>query len=684
MKLVITEKPSVAIAIAAVIGATKKKDGYIEGNGYIISWCVGHLVGLANPDMYDEKFKKWRYEDLPIIPKKWDFTLNPSTKKQFEVLRELIKSTEVDEIIEATDAGREGELIFRLVYDMIAVNKPFKRLWISSMEETSILNGFKNLKNGEDYQNLYESALARSKADWMVGMNATRLFTTIYNTKLSVGRVQTPTLAMIANRDHKIKNFIKEKFYNVELDLGSNFKVKSENRINEKKETESIKEYCDGKTVTIIQVEKAVKNKKPPLLFDLTTLQREANNLFGYTAKQTLDIVQSLYEKKLVTYPRTDSRYITDDMEESVLTLIKEIDNTFIPNLKRLCDNKKVTDHHAIIPTKQSLSLDFNKISKEESNVYITIKSKLIIAASSNYIYEQTNVIATVDDYLFTKKGKIVVDEGFVLKENEFKKNIGLKVKEIEEEELPDIKENDKYNIKEINIIEGLTTPPKHYTEDTLLGAMENAGVEDLDKNLDTEKKGLGTPATRANIIEKLIKTNYVIREKKNLLITEKGNELIKVMPDNIKSAKLTAEWENKLTEISNGNLESEKFLLEIQDAIKSLINNYKNFEGKNNFEVEINHKGETLGKCPKCQSDIYESEKNFYCSNKACKFALWKKNRFFEQKKKKITKTIAKELLKNGKAEVSKLFSEKKDKYYNATIVMVISGDYVNFKLEF
>lgn len=677
MKLVIAEKPSVAMSIAKVIGANNKKDGYIDGNGYVVSWCIGHLVGLANPDAYDEKYSKWKYEDLPIMPQDWKYSLNTSTKKQYKVLEKLIKSDEITEIVEATDAGREGELIFRLVYNMIGVNKPFKRLWISSMEDTAIEEGFENLKNGSDYDKLYESALARSKADWLVGLNATRLFTTIYNNKLSVGRVQTPTLAMITERDYEINNFVQNKFYNLELDLG-NFKVASE-RIDKLEEVKKLEEFCNGKKVLISQVKKEMKKNKPSLLFDLTTLQRQANKWFGYTAKQTLDYTQSLYEKKLVTYPRTDSRCITEDMKNSVICLVKEIDANIEPDLKRICNNKKVTDHHAIIPTKQSLNTDLTNIPKNERNIYELIKNKLLTSVGSEYIYEQTTVIANVEDKMFVVKGKIVIDKGYKEKEDKFKKNIGMQVKEVDVC-LPDIKEKDEFNIKTSNIKEGLTTPPKHYTEDTLLSAMEKAGTEELDKTLDTEKKGLGTPATRAGIIEKLINTGYIERKKKNLLVTEKGRELIKIIPANIKSAKLTSEWENKLTEISNGDRNVNNFINEIQNEVADLVENFKDFQGTNNFKSDR----EIIGKCPRCGANIYEGKKNFYCSNRECNFSMWKEDRFFKQKKKTLTKTITKKLLENGKVKVKKLYSEKKDKEYDAIVVLDDTGKYVNYKLEF
>lgn len=683
MKLVIAEKPSVARTIAKIIGANKKQDGYLYGNGYVVSWCVGHLVGLANPDEYDEKYSKWKYEDLPIIPDEWTFVLNPGTEKQYRILERLMTSDKTDSIVVATDAGREGELIFRLVYNMVGSNKPFERLWISSMEDSAIKEGFDNLKKGTDYDRLYESAIARAKADWLVGMNGTRLFTTLYYSKLTIGRVQTPTLAMIAERDYKINNFAQDKFYHIELDLGE-FKVKSE-RLEKEADAKSLMEFCQGKKAIISQAKKENKKNKPPLLFDLTTLQREANRMFSYTAKQTLDYTQNLYEKKLVTYPRTDSRYITDDMQETVKELVHIIDADAKANIKRITNNKKVTDHHAIIPTKYSLSTNLSALTKQERAVYELIKTKLMAATSTDYKYEQVTIVAKVEDKKFKASGKTELDLGFKKIENDFKARLGMKKdsKAKTESTLPKISKNDEYEIVAMNQTEGITSPPKHFTEDTLLSAMEKAGSEELDKSLDTEKKGLGTPATRAGIIEKLLKVGYIERQKKNLLVTEKGESLVKVVPDNLKSAKKTSEWENILTEISTGDKDSAEFMGDIEKEVVELVKEYPSKKVSIAFRSP-NDKREVVGKCPRCTSPIYESEKNYYCGNRDCNFSIWKNDRFFESKKKELTKPMVKALLEKGRIKCANLYSEKKDKYYEAYVYLVDTGKYVNYKLVF
>ena len=681
MKLVIAEKPSVALAIAKVIGANKKKNGYLEGNNYIVSWCIGHLIGLSNPEAYNEKYKKWKYEDLPIIPNRWMFTVKKDTQKQFIILESLLKRNDVESVIEATDAGREGELIFRLVYNQIGEIKPMERLWISSMEERAIEEGFKNLKDGKEYENLYQSALARSKADWLVGLNATRLFTTIYHNKLSVGRVQTPTLAMIAMKNDEIRSFQKEKYYLVELDLGE-LSVKSD-KISSENEANELIRFCKGKNAKIIEVKKEIKKKKPPLLFDLTTLQREANRLFGYTAKQTLDYAQSLYEKKLVTYPRTDSRYITEDMRETVKDIIINVNSSIInPDTDKIINNSKVIDHHAIIPTSYSKQLNEDEIPKHELNVFKLIQSKLIASISLDYIYEQVTVKAYVDDNEFNASGRTVIEIGFVSVEKTFKTERGIKINPNNEIEnrLPKVQEGTVFPILDIKKKEGCTTPPKYFTEDTLLSAMEKAGTKELDHSLDIEKKGLGTPATRASIIEKLISVGYIKRKKKNLMITEKGTDLIKIVPKNLKSAKLTAEWENKLVEISDGNRDVTEFIKSIEVEVNALVKGYSGFEAVKKFSPAK----EIIGICPRCGLEVFEGKKNFYCCNKECKFSMWKEDKFFVSKKKTLTKDMAIGLLGKGHVSVKELYSEKKDKYYDALIVLNDTGTWVNYKMEF
>jgi DNA topoisomerase-3 len=681
MKIVIAEKPSVAQAIAKVIEANEKKNGYYEGDNYLVSWCVGHLVGLSNPEDYNQKYKKWRYEDLPILPKSWSYSVKKETKKQFMILENLMKREDVKSVIEATDAGREGELIFRLVYDQIGKKKPIERLWISSMEDHAIEDGFHNLKLGRDYENLYQSALARSKADWLVGINATRLFTTIYSNKLSVGRVQTPTLAMIAMRDEQIKSFQKEKFYQVELDLGK-FKVKSE-KTSSLEDINELVHFCKGKAAIIAEVSKEIKKNKPPLLFDLTTLQREGNRLFGYTAKQTLDYTQSLYEKKLVTYPRTDSRYITEDMEKTVREMINNIDSNILnPDLSRIINNSRVTDHHAIIPTKYSFQMNENEVPRNELNIYKLIQSKLIASISLDYIYEQLTIKACVDNREFKASGKTELEMGFVAVEDAFKVDRGIKVNSDNKKEtkLPKIHKGATFNILDSNKLESFSAPPKYYTEDTLLSAMEKAGTEELDQSLNIEKKGLGTPATRASIIEKLISVGYIERKKKNLMASEKGIELINIVPENLKSAKTTAEWENKLVEISEGNRDVIEFMKSIEIEVDALVKAYSDHEVVNNFTTNK----EIIGICPRCGAEVYEGNKNFYCSNKECEFSMWKKDKFFTNKKKTLTKSMATEMLGKGEVMVKKFYSDKKDKYYDAKVILDDTGKWVNYKLDF
>lgn len=684
MKLIITEKPSVAMSIAKVLGIHGRKYGYVESKEYIISWCVGHLVGLAQADKYNEKYKKWRYEDLPIIPSEFQYDLFVKTKKQYEILNKLLNRSDVLEVINACDLGREGELIFRLVYYHSKCQKPMKRLWISSMEDSAIKDGFKNLKDGKEFYNLYKSALARSQADWIVGINATRLFTVLYNQLLSVGRVQTPTLALIVNREEDIRSFRKEKFYHLDLYLDGF--MASSDRIKEKDEANELKNLCIGEMAIAKDVTKQKKNVNPPLPFDLTSLQREANRLFGYTAKQTLDYTQSLYEKKWVTYPRTDSRCLTDDMMESLINLINGIDKDNLvenPNYKRILDSKKVTDHHAIIPTIQSLNMNIEDIPKTEKNIYNLICLKLLEAVADTYEEEIVTVSLLVGDKIFTAKGKKVVNLGFKGIKSNFDENFNTMEKEKDNSILlPEIEEGMVFEIQNSEIREGLTQPPKHFTEDTLLSAMERAGNEELDKELDVEKKGLGTPATRAGIIEKLISVGYLERKKKQLLPTDKGVSLITVMPDNLKSPKLTAEWENKLTEISLGKGSDEEFLKGIDEMITDLVKTYSHIAVENKEKFQSNR--EVLGSCPRCKSYIFEGKKNFYCSNKECGFSLFKEDRFFTDKRKKLTKEMVKILLSKGEVTVKGLYSKKTGRTYNAYISIEDTGKYINYKMRF
>ena len=566
MKLIIAEKPSVAMSIAKLIGAKNKKDGYYEGNDYRVSWCVGHLVQMANPDNYDEKYKKWRIEDLPIIPKEYKYEIVNTTKKQFNILKKLMNSKEVDTIINACDAGREGEAIFRLVYMKANCKKKIERLWISSMEDSAIKEGFNNLKDGKYYDNLFDSAKARAIADWLVGMNMSRLYSCLYDENYSIGRVQTPTLAMIVDRDFEIENFKKEKYYTVEIELDK-FML-STNRIDNRVIAEQLINLI-GNTIKITDLVKKEKITKPDLPFDLTTLQRECNKYFGYSAKQTLDYAQSLYEKKYITYPRTDSRYLTEDMIVSTINNILGKNDFDTERIKIVFNSKKVSDHHAIIPTVSSLSKDISYLPESESKVYRLILNKLNASVGYPLVENTTKIVAIFDSFEFTNTGKVIKDEGFTkyLKEYTSKKS--------EDTIFPNVNIGDELEIKEKNIKEKYTTPPKHFTEDSLLKAMEIAGNDALEKGIEVERRGIGTPATRAGIIENLIYKGYIKRDERNLISTRKGLNLVSIVIDEFKSPKTTAEWEMRLSEIANGKEDKEIFLKEIEEEIKNTIGRY-------------------------------------------------------------------------------------------------------------
>ncbi|MBU0279178.1 DNA topoisomerase 3 [Gemella sp. zg-1178] len=571
MKLVIAEKPSVAMSIAKVLGVKDKKDGYIEGNGYIVSWCLGHLIQMANPEQYDDQYSKWNIEDLPIIPNEYLYDVSKSTKKQYQVLKKLLTSKTISEVINACDAGREGELIFRLVYNQSKSILPIKRLWISSLEDQAIQEGFKNLKRGENYNHLYQSALARAKADWLIGMNMSRLYSCLYRQHYSVGRVQTPVLAMIVDRDESIKNFKKEKYYVGELNLGS-FTL-STGRMYNYEIVEDLVYQAIGTNIKITDVIKKEKTTRPDLLYDLTTLQREANRYFGLSAKDTLDIAQKLYEQKLITYPRTDSRYLSNDMIISTVNSILGKYDFDTSRIKEVFNSEKVTDHHAIIPTSSSMEYDLSKLNTKEKNIYDLILNKTYasfgyplkeITTKIIYVYEVQG-----DTYEFTTNGKVVVDEGFTKYLKQYKK-------ESKEEILSDVNVGDTFEVINKEIKEKFTSPPKHYTEESILKAMEIAGTEFIDKEVEVERKGLGTPATRAGIIETLILKGFIIREKKNHLVTEKGIQLITIVADFLKNANTTAIWEMKLYDISIGKFSEQEFLKEIEDTIKSTIQLYE------------------------------------------------------------------------------------------------------------
>ena len=570
MKLVIAEKPSVSLSIAKVIGAKNKKDGYYEGNGYRVSWCVGHLIQMSNPDSYDEKYAKWKIDDLPIIPSEYQYEVAKATKKQFNTLKKLMNDKEIDTVINACDAGREGEAIFRLVYNEVKCKKKMKRLWISSMEDSAIKDGFDNIKDGKDYDNLFESAQARMVADWLVGMNISRLYSCMYKQNYSVGRVQTPTLAMIVSRDDEIANFKKEKYYTVEIELDG-FTLSTE-RIDSLEVAEQLKNLLENR-IEIADVIQKEKVTKPDLPFDLTTLQRECNKFFGYSAKQTLDYAQSLYEKKLITYPRTDSRYLTEDMIISTVNSILGKNDFDTERIKVVFNSKKVTDHHAIIPTVSSLSEDISKLPESEAKVYRLISNKFHASVGYPLTQNTTKIVAEFDGFEFTSTGKVIKDEGFTkyLKEYMSKKN--------EESVLPEVNVGDVLEIKEKEIREKYSQPPKHFTEDTLLKAMELAGNDALEKGVEVEREGLGTPATRAGIIENLIYKEFIERDKKNLIATPKGKSLIEIVADNFKSAEMTAQWEMELSEIAQGKSSKKEFLEKIEEQVKHTVEEHQKNE---------------------------------------------------------------------------------------------------------
>lgn len=688
MKLIITEKPSVAMAIAKVLEINKKHDGWMEGGGYYLTWCVGHLVELAEAGDYNAAYKKWNLGDMPIIPENWLYKVSHSTEKQFQVVKKLMLDSNVDRLICATDAGREGELIFRLVYYQAKCKKPFDRLWISSMEDRSIRNGFTNLQDGKSHDCLYNAALCRSQADWLVGINGSRWFSLLYGGKLNIGRVQTPTLAMIVEREHQIKNFVKEKYYINHIDLDG--LDATGDKLKDKNQAEQIRASTNGQDATILAVDKSIISVKAPNLYDLTSLQRDGNQYFGLTATETLNATQSLYEKKLVTYPRTDSQFITDDMHETVEQLIPRVADFLKlplehqPNSKILINNKKVTDHHAILPTAEISSLNFETLAKNECFILKLIASRLIFATAPRHQYAETIVSASCSGYVFKAKGKTVVDAGWKELESSFKKVMLIKENKKEDVVLPEINKDQIFSSVNATISEHDTSPPKRYTEATLLSAMETAGNEFIEDGGD--KKGIGTPATRASIIEKLVSGKYIDRNSKQLIPSESGISLIAAVPDTVKSPKLTAEWENRLKEIEAGKLSKSTFDEMIKLFIVSMINDNKtandSLVGK--FKSQ-SHERTSIGKCPRCGQAVYEGEKNFYCSNRECQFVLWKDNRFFSEKKKKITKRIAEDFLRDGQSKVSGFYSPKKDTKYDATVVMEDTGEkYINFKLVF
>ena len=687
MILVIAEKPSVGAAIGKVLGASSRRDGYLEGNNYIVSWCVGHLVGLADASSYDERFAKWRYSDLPIVPDEWLFEVPKDKQKQFKVLCDLTRDKRVTELVCATDAGREGELIFRLVYKKAGCTKPFKRLWISSLEDSAIREGFAHLRSSGEYDRLYEAALARSKADWIVGINGTRLFSTLYHKKLVVGRVQTPTLVMLVEREGKITTFHKEKYFNVHISK-DNLTADLE-KVKTEEEAKAVAAACDKKQAVVSSLKKETKTVNPPRLYDLTTLQRETNRYYGFTAQQTLDLVQSLYEKKLLTYPRTDSQFITEDMESTARQVIGIVSRklplfegiTHEPDIGRITNNAKVTDHHAIIPTVQLEKQDLGELPESEQKIIRLVAMRLLSATSEKHIYDETSVTLTCEGYEFKAKGKTVVQDGWKAIERRFKETLKSKEKDEPERSLPSLNEKDILSSVDASVTEHYTSPPKPYTEDSLLSAMETAGNAEFDD--DTEKKGLGTPATRAGIIEKLVNGGFVERKGKSLVPTKDGNNLVCVLPEQITSPTMTAEWENTLMQIERGNADADKFLSGIVGMTSELVKAYPFLS-----EAEANRFDtgrESIGNCPRCGSPVYVGKGNYYCSNKECSFCMWEDNKFFTSKKKKLTKKIAAELLDKGWCRVTGLYTPKRPQLYDAVIRLDdTGGKYVSFKMEF
>lgn len=686
-QLVIAEKPSVARSIAAVIGATEKQTGYWQGGGYLVSWCIGHLVSFAEAGQYDEKYCKWKYEDLPILPQPWQFIVPDEKKQQFEVLRALLNRPDVDSVTAATDAGREGELIFRFVYQMAGCTKPVKRLWVSSMEDAAIREGFANLRPDSDYDALYQSALCRAKADWLVGINATRLFSVLYHKTLTVGRVQTPTLKMLVDRDAKILRFQKEKYYTVGIQSGS-LKAGS-GRIASMDEADTLRKACAGASAICFSVKREKKTEQPPKLYDLTTLQREANRLFGFTAKQTLDYAQQLYEKKLLTYPRTDSQYLTEDMGQTAQHLVSDLLGllpfaqglALTAEVGRVLNSKKVSDHHAILPTAEFVKQGFAGLAESEYKLMNLVCSKLLCAVAAPHEYETVTAVFSCAGNEFTAKGKTALVPGW--KEIDQRFHSTLKADGEEETEamntLPELVEGQTFSVT-ADILEHFTSPPKAYTEDTLLSAMERAGAEDMPE--EAERKGLGTPATRAAILEKLVQMGFVQRKGKQLVPTKDGINLAVVLPESLTSPALTAEWENRLTEIAKGSADPDEFMAEIKAQVRQLVKTYSciSSDKQNLFQSER----VIIGKCPRCGENVYEGKKNFYCGNRGCQFVMWKNDRFFEQRKKAFTPKIAAALLKNGKAKIKGLYSEKTGKTYDATVLLAdTGGKYVNYRVE-
>ena len=688
--LVIAEKPSVAQSYAKNLSAYKREDGYLEGESCIVSWCLGHLAEYAQPEEYDSKYEKWQFDDLPIFPEAWKLKVSKDKKKQFDVLKGLMNRSDVEYLVNGCDAGREGELIFQRVYDLAGCRKPVKRLWISSMEDAAIQKGFQTMKSEEEYKNLCMAAVCRAQADWLIGMNGTRAYTTRYFKRLVVGRVQTPTLAMLAERQERIEHFQKEAFYKVALTDGK-LTVVSENIANEEA-ADLLAALCNGSTAVVTQMKKESKKSFPPKLYDLTSLQREANRYFGYTAKRTLDMLQELYEEKLITYPRTDSQFVTEDMKDSVEELVGKMP-VLLPfvdygqlghGIKRVINNAKVSDHHAILPTKEAVEKGIADLPADKKNLMMLICQQLVQATGEEYLYEQTDITVKCQEHDFKARGKIPVQMGFKEVEKAFKhlyvKAEPVKGKEKETSIPAGYEEGMRLFPVKADKTTHYTSPPKPFNEDTLLAAMETAGNKEFDS--ETEKKGLGTPATRASIIEKLVSSGYAQRKGKQILPSTEGKELVKVMPEYLKSAVMTAEWENQLLLMEKGQITDTQFMGEITSLVRKILEVCREIpeEERRRFQMER----EVIGKCPVCGCDVFEGKQNFYCSNRQCDFALWKENRFLGSMEKNLDKKMARELLDKACTHVKGLYSKKKDMKFDADLLLTLEDGKPRFHLEF
>ena len=688
-RLVIAEKPSVAQSLASVIGAATRKDGYLEGNGWRVSWCLGHLAGLADAHAYNPDYAKWRYDDLPIMPVDWKVTVDKSKRKQFDLLKQLMNALDVTEVVNACDAGREGELIFRSVYELAGCTKPIKRLWISSMEDSAIREGFANLRPGMDYDRLGAAALCRAKADWLVGINSTRQFSVLYHRTLNIGRVLTPTLALIVQREAEIDSFKPVPFYTVTLELPG-FSVAGE-RMADKAAAQQLKTACQGVAATVKKMERKDKSEKPPALYDLTTLQRDANRLLGYTAQQTLDYLQNLYEKKLCTYPRTDSRYLTSDMAASLPELVR-LTAEALPfaagmeiswDASAVINDKKVTDHHAVIPTRNLQGADLTGLPVGEKAVLELVALRLLCAVAQPYTFAETVVAVECAGAEFAAKGRTVKNHGWRTLDAAYRTGLKNAEPETEDKALPELSEGKLLTVSSSAVKEGKTNPPRRFTEDTLLSAMQNAGNEEAPE--DAERKGLGTPATRAGILEKLVATGFLERKKSKkqvqLIPSHDAVSLITVLPEQLQSPLLTAEWEYRLGEIECGELTPEDFMDEISTMLKELVRTYQVIKGT---EYLFAPPREVVGKCPRCGGEVAELHNGFFCQNEGCKFVIWKNNKWWELKRKHPTKAIVTALLKEGCTHVTGLYSEKTGKTYDAIVVLEDDGTRTSYRLKF